>query len=239
LPDKAKGALPKLADSLAERPELRLDIPAGPVTAADKEALDDAAFQAAIAQMRAGGRGAETPYEELDDKDKLDVLADLYRQEFGKKAEIPEAEALQSQRAHRESVAQLQKDVTLDEGVQGEIVLDAPPSDAVPTTLPPSAGTTGAAMLASSPPAEAPAKPTRRERKAAHRSNEVDWMEAQLRPRFRADATAADQLAKTRAAAVQEALLANGKIDPTRVFIDATKAAQDKDDKVRMELALE
>ena len=44
---------------------------------------------------------------------------------------------------------------------------------------------------------------------------------------------------QARAAAVQDALLANGKVPPERVFIDATRSVQDKDDKVRMELALE
>ena len=71
------------------------------------------------------------------------------------------------------------------------------------------------------------------------RSSEVAWLESQLRPRYRADATAADQLAKARAAAVQDALLANGKVDPVRVFLDATKSTQEEKGKMRMELALE
>ena len=256
LPDKAKGALPKLAESLAQRPELRLDIPAGPVTDADKAALDDQAFQAAIAGFRAGTRGADTPYAELPDKAKIDVLSDLYRREFGKKPEVPDAETLQAQRVERTQLAgQLRDDIALDDGAQDEIVLDdAPASDAVPTTLPPSAST-GASALAATPPSPAtvanaapaqiaqvdaePGKPTRRERKAARRQSGVEWLEAQLRPRFRADATAADQLAKTRAAQVQDALLSGGKVDPTRVFVDATKRTQEKDDKIRMELALE
>jgi len=89
------------------------------------------------------------------------------------------------------------------------------------------------------PPTSEPGTPTRRERKASRRLSEVEWFEAQLRPRFRADATAADQLAKTRASKVEDALLANGKVDPVRVFIDTTKTTQEKDDKIRMELALE
>jgi hypothetical protein len=256
LPDKAKGALPKLADSLAQRPELRLDIPAGPVTAADKAALDDLAFQAAVAEFRAGKRGAQTPYAELEDKDKIDVLADLYRREFGKRPDVPDAATMQSQRDERAQLsAQLQNDITLDDPAQQEeIVLDAPASNEVPATLPPPT-TTGAAALASAPPPPAttgaaalaqappptaePGPPTRRERKASRRLSEVEWFEAQLRPRFRADATAADQLAKTRASKVEDALLANGKVDPVRVFIDTTKTTQEKDDKIRMELALE
>jgi hypothetical protein len=231
LPDKAKNALPKLADSLAQKPELRLEIPAGPVTAADKAALDDAKFQAAIAEFRAGKRGADTPYEELGDKDKIEVLADLYRREFGKKPEIPDAQGMQSERTAA-NVAQLQGEIELDAPVnsdivldqpapQGDIVLDAPPSTAIATTTEPAA------------------EPTRRERKAARRSSEVEWLEAQLRPRFKADATASTELSKTRALAVQEALLANGKVDPARVFADTSKSPTDQEDVVRMELALE
>jgi hypothetical protein len=237
LQDKAKGALPKLADSLAERPELQLDIPAGPITAADKAALDDARFQAAIAAFRAGGRGAETPYEELGDKDRIAVLSDLYRREFGEKPQIPDAQGLQASRTAA-TAGQLENRIALDDAPQSDIVLDAPAGTAVPTTLPPSATTSGAAALASTPDAT-PAKPTRRERKAARRSSEVEWLEAQLRPRFRADPNAATELARARARAVQEALLANGKVDPTRVFTDTSKSPHDEKDVVRMELALE
>ncbi|UHQ18210.1 DUF748 domain-containing protein [Lysobacter sp. KIS68-7] len=250
LPDKAKGALPKLADSLAARPELRLDIPAGPVSATDKAALDDQAFQAAVAEFRTGRRGADTPYAELEDKDKINVLEDLYRREFGKRPEVPDAATMQSQKDERSQLAgQLQNDIALNDAAKEEVVLDAPASSAVPTTLPPPA-TTGAAALASAPPSPAtvasaaqakvePGKPSRHERKAARRNSEVEWLEAQLRPRFRANATAADQLAKTRASEVQDALLSSGKVDPTRVFVDTTKTTQEKDDKIRMELALE
>ncbi|MGO4551778.1 DUF748 domain-containing protein [Lysobacter sp. 2RAF19] len=198
LPDKAKGALPKLADSLAERPELRLDIPAGPVGPADKAALDDQRFQAAVAEFRAGQRDAETPYAELDDKDKADVLSQMYRRDFGKRPQPPDAAAMQAQ--------------------------DVPPSTSVPVEV---------ELVLDNP------NPTRRERKAQRRSSEVAWLESQLRPRYRADATAADQLAKARASAVQDALLANGKVDPVRVFLDATKSTQDEKGKMRMELALE
>lgn len=91
LPDKARASLPELAKSLADRPALNIDIPAGPATAADVAALDDQRFQAAITTLRAGRRGAATTYAELDDEDKIDVLKDLYRQEFGKKPELPDA----------------------------------------------------------------------------------------------------------------------------------------------------
>jgi hypothetical protein len=198
LPDKAKGALPKLADSLAERPELRLDIPAGPISATDKAALDDQRFQAAIAEFRAGQRNAEAPYAQLDDKDKADVLADMYKRDFGKRPDVPDAAEMQAS--------------------------DVPPSSSVPVQV---------EIVLDNP------NPTRRERKAARRGSEVAWLESQLRPRYRADATAADQLAKARAAAVQDALLANGKVDPVRVFLDATKSTQEEKGKMRMELALE
>ena len=198
LPDKAKGALPKLADSLAERPELRLDIPAGPISATDKAALDDQRFQAAIAEFRSGQRNAETPYAELDDKDKADVLADMYKRDFGKRPDVPNAAEMQA--------------------------ADVPPSSSVPVQV---------EIVLDNP------NPTRRERKAQRRASEVAWLESQLRPRYRADATAADQLAKARAAAVQDALLANGKVDPVRVFLDATKSTQEEKGKMRMELALE
>lgn len=211
--------------------DVMIEIPAGPVTTADKAALDDAKFQAAIAEFRTGKRGADTPYEELGDKDKIDVLADLYRREFGKKPEIPDAQGMQSERTAA-NVAQLQGEIALDAPVnsdivldqpasQGDIVLDAPPSTAIATNAAPAA------------------EPTRRERKAARRSSEVEWLEAQLRPRFKADATASTELSRTRALAVQEALLANGKVDPARVFADTSKSPTDQKEVVRMELALE
>jgi hypothetical protein len=245
LPDKAKNALPKLADSLAERPDLRVDIPAGPVTDVDKAALDDQRFQAAVAEFRAGRRNADTPYAELDDADKIDVLADLYKREFGKRAEIPDAQALQAEAAAAQVAdAQPSTEIVLDDAsgtqgeivlddsggaqsadTQGDIVLDAPPSTAVPAP--------------SKVAATEPAKQTRRERKASRRDAEVAWLESQLRPRFRAPPGAGEELAKTRAFAVQDALLENGKVDPQRVFVDTNKSPQVKDDKVRMELALE
>ncbi|MFC5577875.1 DUF748 domain-containing protein [Lysobacter niabensis] len=91
LSDKARSALPELAKSLSDRPDLKIDIPAGEVTQADVAALDDQRFQAAVARIREGKRGSATAYADLDDEDRIDVLKDLYRQEFGHRPDLPDS----------------------------------------------------------------------------------------------------------------------------------------------------
>jgi hypothetical protein len=85
----------------------------------------------------------------------------------------------------------------------------------------------------------APAKgTTRRERKASRRQAQVAWLEGQLRPRFKADPSAGKVLSQARATAVQDALLAGGALDPSRVFVAGDLSPVAKDEVVRLELAL-
>ena len=175
LPEGAKSALASLAQGLADRPALQLDVPAGPGIEADAAALTEQHFLAALASIdsRKGPK-----YAELDRGDKIDVLEDLYRQEFGNRPQPPDAAA--------------------------------PEEDT-----------------------------TRKERRAARKDSEIEWLEQQLRPRYRAAQDELVKLGQARATAVQEALLAGGAIDPARVFLAGNRQVEAKDDKVRMKLALE
>jgi len=92
LSDKARASLPALAKSLADRPALNLDIPAGPAAEADAAAMTEQRLHDAIAELRGGKESEQAPaYATLDPDDKLDALKDLYKQQFDKKPEIPDA----------------------------------------------------------------------------------------------------------------------------------------------------
>ncbi|HRN63068.1 MAG TPA: DUF748 domain-containing protein, partial [Luteimonas sp.] len=92
------------------------------------------------------------------------------------------------------------------------------------------------------PDAPEPAEPaedaTRAERHEARDAFEIDWLESELRPRYAVDPQALAALGQARAAAVQEALLADGSIDAARVFVALDLAAAPHEDVVRMELQL-
>ncbi|MFC3550411.1 DUF748 domain-containing protein [Lysobacter cavernae] len=87
LPEASKTALAALAQGLADRPALKLDIPAGPALAADAAALTQQRFVAALATVN---DGAAPDYATLERKDKLNLLEDLYRKELGHKPRPPE-----------------------------------------------------------------------------------------------------------------------------------------------------
>ncbi len=76
------------------------------------------------------------------------------------------------------------------------------------------------------------------ERRASRREADVAWLEAQLRPRYAVGDTELSQLGQARAVAVQEALLASGDLDPTRVFLASALKAEPHDGRMRLELAL-
>lgn len=65
----------------------------------------------------------------------------------------------------------------------------------------------------------------------------IAWLEAALRPSFAVPDEALKELAYARAAAVQDALLGDGQVDPSRVFV-VTGAAKPADGAVRVELSL-
>jgi uncharacterized protein involved in outer membrane biogenesis len=216
LTDKVRKALPELANSLTDRPEVRLDIPAGPITEADLTALDERAFQSALARSRQGQRNASTPYEELDDADKIDALTALYRQEFQHPPTLPDFQPPTG--AAKESAAPAR-------------------AASVETTSPVSAPSPDKRKF--SPVAATKAAIAGyRERQDARKQADVEWLQSQLRPRFKADPAEGAQLAQARAKAIQDALLAPGKLDPTRVFLDGSLSSVSEGGLTRLELQL-
>ena len=79
---------------------------------------------------------------------------------------------------------------------------------------------------------------SRKEKKAAKKSIEIEWLEAQLRPKFQATEAELIALGVARGNAVQESLLSNGELDPARVFIANNIELKVHDGKVRMELKM-
>ncbi|MGX5731113.1 DUF748 domain-containing protein [Pseudoxanthomonas beigongshangi] len=177
LGEPARSSLSALAKALAERPALRLDIPAG--TALDGEA-DAIARQRLDAALLASRKDGPVAIETLEDKEQVDLLEALYRQQLGRKPDIPEA---------MEEAGQEAQD--------------------------------------------------RKARKAARQSADVAWLRQALLPRYRPGADELAALGRSRANAVQEALLAGGEVDPTRVFIDAAKGPAAHEGGARLELGLE
>ena len=67
---------------------------------------------------------------------------------------------------------------------------------------------------------------------------QVEWLETELRPRFAPTDAELAALGQARADAVKDALLGEGSIPPTRVFISTASTVKAKGDKVEMELAV-
>ncbi len=89
LPASAQTGLPALAKSLAERPALKLDIPAGTADGVDANALALAELQGALAAQEKT-KEPELQLSTLEPKRQIDVLDKLYRKVLGKKPEPPE-----------------------------------------------------------------------------------------------------------------------------------------------------
>ena len=79
----------------------------------------------------------------------------------------------------------------------------------------------------------------RKARKAARQTAEVAWLRQALLPRYRPGDDELAALGRARANAVQDALLAGGEVDPTRVFIDGAKGPAAHEGGARLELGLE
>ena len=90
LPQGSAEALEALAKALNQRPELKLDIPAGPGIREDATAVADAAIDKALL---AKDNGKVTSVAALDADDQHDRLADLYRAKLGKKPAFPDFSA--------------------------------------------------------------------------------------------------------------------------------------------------
>lgn len=107
LSDKARASLPVLAKGLADRPALKVDIPAGPASETDAGALAGQRLHAAIAALQGGGEAPD--YAALDAGDKLDLLKDLYKQAFDRKPELPDAPEAAEDATRRERKADRQE----------------------------------------------------------------------------------------------------------------------------------
>ncbi len=98
LADKAHASLTALAKSLADRPQLKLDIPVGTAGDLDAQALTTSALESAIAAFKQG----QPAYASLAPEDKFDRLRELYKLKFGKKPELPEAAETDDEATHKE-----------------------------------------------------------------------------------------------------------------------------------------
>lgn len=80
---------------------------------------------------------------------------------------------------------------------------------------------------------------TRKEKRALREQAQVTWLKTELLTRYQATPAELQELGRTRASAIQDALLAGGELDPVRVFITANKAPAAHEGQVRLELGLE
>lgn len=80
---------------------------------------------------------------------------------------------------------------------------------------------------------------TRKEKRAQREQARADWLKTQLLARYQATPAELQELGRTRASAIQDALLAGGELDPVRVFITANKSPVAHEGQVRLELGLE
>jgi hypothetical protein len=136
-------------------------------------------LQDAILKMQSNNKKTQVPYAKLEPKQQLALLEDLYKQQFGKKPDVPKAD------------------------------LSTELEDA-----------------------------SRKEKRSAKKSMEVQWLESQLSPKFQATDVQLEALGQKRGEAVQEALLNGGTLDPARVFLTPNAQLKASEGKVRMELQM-
>lgn len=77
-----------------------------------------------------------------------------------------------------------------------------------------------------------------RAKRAAKKSTEAVWLETQLLPKYQPSAAELAALGKARGDAVQDALLKDGTLAPTRVFLNANVPLKEHEGSVRMELQM-
>ena len=87
--------------------------------------------------------------------------------------------------------------------------------------------------------AEPPEDADRAARKVLREAHEQAWLSTELLAVFAPSDAEVAALAQARAQAIQEALLAGGDLDPTRVFVTSAPPLTPKDGQVSIELALE
>lgn len=179
LPEAAQKSLPIFATALSERQAVNLDIPYGTLAELDASALTEMHLHEALQKIQSNNKKTPVAYDDLEPKQQLALLEDLYKQQFGKKPDVPKAELSTEQ----------------------EVA-------------------------------------SRKEKRSAKKSIEVEWLEAQLKPKFQATDDELKALGQARGEAVQEALLKGGTLDPTRVFMTPNSQLKEVDGKVRMELQM-
>jgi hypothetical protein len=79
---------------------------------------------------------------------------------------------------------------------------------------------------------------SRKQKRAARKSAESAWLEAQLLPKFQPSAAELTALGQARGEAVQDALLKGGVLAPSRVFLTPNAALKENAGRVRMQLAM-
>lgn len=79
---------------------------------------------------------------------------------------------------------------------------------------------------------------SRKEKRAARKAAETEWLESQLLPKFQPTPAELAALGQARGEAVQDALLNSGALAPSRVFLTPNAALTEHDGKVRMQLAM-
>ncbi|HEY2010945.1 MAG TPA: DUF748 domain-containing protein [Rhizomicrobium sp.] len=180
LPQGSAEALGALAKALNQRPQLKLDIPAGPGIREDATAVADAAIDKALLAKDAGKVASVAA---LDADDQHDRLVDLYRAKLGKKPALPDF-----------------------------------PADALKTA----------------PGAKPDASDDDRRTLL-----ESQWLRTELRKSFTPSNAELAALGTARANAVRTALLADGSVDPARVFMSADATESADSGHSRMELKFE
>lgn len=178
LPESAGTNLAALAKGLADRPALKLDIPASAGIEADAIAIADRRM-AEAAMAREVKKGEAADLATLSPDKRHDRLKALYKDTLGASPDFPDAEG-----------AEVAAEGDLSERDQ-------------------------------------------------RRNRQSIWMADQLRPRFLPGDADLAALGTARAEAVRDALLADGALDPARVFLSTQQAVKPKGDTVRMELQLE
>jgi hypothetical protein len=182
LPQQSAEALGALAKALQQKPELKLDIPAGPGIVQDAFGMADTAIDTQLSKGK-GRRGADLDLATLDADDMHDALEDLYRAKLGKRPEYPEYTPEQLKAAP---------------GMKPDV-----DDDDRQTAL------------------------------------ETRWLREQLRPAFAPSSAQLAELGTARATAVRNAVLADGTIDPARVFTQTSATATSAEGHSRLELKFE
>jgi uncharacterized protein involved in outer membrane biogenesis len=90
LTPEQQQSLAALAKGLAERPQLRIEVPAGVVPELDAQAITQQRLTAALAALARTPAGETFALEALPGDEQVDLLRDLYRERFDQRPKIPD-----------------------------------------------------------------------------------------------------------------------------------------------------